>query len=54
VDVNLIHACVHGDLSISEVDRGMKVFIEGFIRGQRRMHLFAKPEDVSPGWIHVG
>ncbi|KAI5794538.1 hypothetical protein FPQ18DRAFT_423967 [Pyronema domesticum] len=54
VDVDLIHACVHGDLSISEVDRGLKVFVEGFIRGQRRLHLFAKAEDVSPGWIHVG
>ncbi|KAI5786798.1 hypothetical protein FPQ18DRAFT_393308 [Pyronema domesticum] len=54
VDVDPIHACVHGDLTISEADRGMKVFVEGFIRGQRRMHLLAEPEDVAPGWIHVG
>jgi hypothetical protein len=54
VDIDLVHACVHGDLTISEEDRGMKVFIEGIVRGQRRLHLFANTGDVAPGWLHVG
>lgn len=34
---------------ISEAGMGLKVFVEGFVRGQRRLHLFAKEEDVAPG-----
>ncbi|KAI5786596.1 hypothetical protein FPQ18DRAFT_308598 [Pyronema domesticum] len=32
----------------------LKVFVEGFVRGQRCLHLFANAEDVAPDWVHVG
>ncbi|KAI5786202.1 hypothetical protein FPQ18DRAFT_393897 [Pyronema domesticum] len=54
IETDLMHSCGHGDLTISEADRGIKVFVEGFIRGQLRFLLFDKPQDVAPGWVHVG